>query len=120
VIAVLALALSLQDPTPKVVDPCRVLVTEQRVDASWYQPVQEIKFTKRTRPSTGAAKREFAKRADKLGADAVVNVKIDSKRTAMSYPHSIIDARGLAVKWTEAGREQAGKIVGECFDPEGK
>lgn len=113
-----ALLLILQDPTPKPVEPCRLLVTEQQVDESWYQPLQEIKFTKRARPSTGAARKEFAKRAYKLDADAVVNVTMDSKRTAMSFPHSIIDARGLAVKWTEDGRKQAATIKGECFAPE--
>lgn len=111
----LVLMLALQDPAPAVAEPCRVLVTEQRVDESWYRPVQEIKFTKRARPSTGAARQEFAKRAHKLNADAVVNVSLNSKRTAMSFPHSIIEAQGLAITWTEEGRKQAATLKGECF-----
>jgi hypothetical protein len=120
VTAVFALVLLLQEPAPKTVEPCRVLVTEQRVDESWYRPIEEIKFTKRAKPSTGAARKEFAKRAHKLNADAVVNVTMDSKRTAMSFPHSIIEAEGLAVTWTEDGRKQAATLKGECFAREVK
>ena len=113
--AMLALVLALQEPAPKAAEPCHVLVTEQRVDESWYRPVEEIKFTKRARPSTGAARKEFAKRARKLDADAVVNVSLNSRRTVMSYPHSIVEAQGLAVRWTDEGRKHAVKIKGECF-----
>jgi hypothetical protein len=101
--------------------PCRVLLTTDRADPSWYELVQDIQFTKRfNRPTTEGARKDLAKRAHKLGADAVLNVAIESKRTVLSFPNSIIEARGRAIRWTPVGRERSFELQGSCYSVKGK
>jgi hypothetical protein len=106
--------------TAAAVAPCRVLLTPDRAESSWYEPLQDIRFTKRFHPTSEGARKDLAKRAHALGADAVLEVEIESKRTVLSYPNSIIEASGRAVKWTAAGRERSFDLRGSCYGVKGQ
>jgi hypothetical protein len=97
-------------------EPCRVFVTGDSVDPKWFVAVQEIEFTKRMNPSSNAAREEMAKRARKLGADAVLSLALETKRTAWSYPHSVMQAKGMAARWTDDGRRNFATLKGQCFN----
>ncbi len=96
--------------------PCRVFVTETKVNPTWYEKVKEVKYSKRWYGSSEPAFRSLAKQAWDLDADAVVAVDVRFHPTFWSWasPH----ANGIAVKWTDRGQEGFPSLEGRCFDRE--
>jgi hypothetical protein len=98
--------------TPR--EPCRVFVTEQQVDPSFYTVVKRITYRKKYYGGSSHAWEGMAREGRKVDADAVVAVNINFRPSMFSWasPH----AEGIAVKWTDAGRTQFASLVGQCFE----
>lgn len=119
--ALLALVFVLQDPTPTpapAAAPCRVLVTEAKIDPTWYTEPRAVWHQKKWYGSNNAALSGLAKKAWKLEADAVIEVNVRHQPSGFAW--AAPRAMGTAVKWTEEGRKHAATLKGECFADEGK
>jgi hypothetical protein len=118
VTTVIALLLVFQDPTPKpAVEPCRLLITETKVDPSWYTEPRAVWHQKKWYGSNNSAWSGLAKKAWKLDADAIVDANVRHQPSGFAW--AAPRASGTAVKWTEEGRKQAATLKGECFAREG-
>jgi hypothetical protein len=101
-------------PAGTMKEPCRVFVTEQSVDPSFYTVVKRIKYRKKYYGGSSHAWEGMAREGGKVGADAVVSVNINFRPSMFSWasPH----AEGIAVAWTDAGRKGFASLVGQCFE----
>jgi hypothetical protein len=117
VIAIFSLVLALQDVTPKpVAEPCRIFITEAKLDTSWYADPRLLTHQKKWYGSNNAALSGLAKKAWKLDADAVIEVNVRHQPSGFAW--AAPRATGTAVKWTEEGRKHASTLKGECFPRE--
>ena len=94
-------------------EPCRVFVTEEKVNPSLYTLVKRIKYAKKYYGGSSHAWEGMAREGWKVDADAVVAVNINFRPSMFSWasPH----AEGTAVKWNDAGRKQFPSLAGQCF-----
>jgi hypothetical protein len=94
-------------------EPCRVFVTEEKVNPSFYTVVKRIKYAKKYYGGSSHAWEGMAREGWKAKADAVVAVNINFRPSMFSWasPH----AEGIAVRWNDEGRRQFAKIQGQCF-----
>ncbi len=92
---------------------CRTFISERDVDKAFYRAIKDIKVSKKWYGSTSEMDRHLVKKARKMEADAVINVRTWHAPAgfAWSAPH----AGGLAVKWTEAGHEALPSLKGRCY-----
>jgi hypothetical protein len=119
VTAAFALLLVLQAPTPQpAVEPCRLFITEAKVDPTWYTEPRYVSHQKKWYGSNNAAWSGLAKKAWKLDADAIVDANVRHQPSGFAW--AAPRASGTAVKWTEEGRAKAAALKGECYDREGK
>lgn len=108
----IARAEPLQGPAPGG-EPCRVFVTEQLVNPTFYTVVKRIKYAKKYYGGSSHAWEGMAREGWKVDADAVVAVNINFRPSMFSWasPH----AEGTAVKWNDEGRRQFRSLAGQCF-----
>jgi hypothetical protein len=94
-------------------EPCRVFVTEEKVNPSLYTVVKRIKYAKKYYGGSSHAWEGMAREGWKVDADAVVAVNINFRPSMFSWasPH----AEGTAVKWNDAGRQRFPSLAGQCF-----
>ncbi|MFQ5669294.1 MAG: hypothetical protein ACE5HD_02100 [Acidobacteriota bacterium] len=92
---------------------CQVFVTEKDINKAFYTTVKNIKVSKKWHGSTAEMFGDLAKRARKVGADAVTNVRTWHSPSGFAWaaPH----AGGMAVKLTEAGRKALPGLEGRCY-----
>jgi uncharacterized protein YbjQ (UPF0145 family) len=111
-ILVFAAALAVVQPAAPV-QPCRVFVTEEKVNPMWYETIKDLKYSKKWYGDAEGAYRNIAKKAHAVEADAVVAVDISFRPSGFSWaaPH----ATGIAVKWTDVGRENFASLKGRCY-----
>jgi hypothetical protein len=94
-------------------EPCRVFVTEEKVNPTFFTLVKRIKYAKKYYGGSSHAWEGMAREGWKVDADAVVAVNINFRPSMFSWasPH----AEGTAVKWNDEGRKQFRSLVGQCF-----
>jgi hypothetical protein len=97
-------------PTPFT---CKTFLSEKDVDKSFYTTLKDLTVYKPWYGSTSEMYGVLAERARKIGADAVINVNTwyAPTRFAWASPH----AGGMAVKWTDAGRNALPDLKGRCY-----
>jgi len=94
-------------------EPCRVFVTEEKVNSTFFTVVKRIKYAKKYYGGSSHAWEGMAREGWKVDADAVVAVNINFRPSMFSWasPH----AEGTAVKWNDEGKKQFRSLVGQCF-----
>lgn len=94
--------------------PCRVFVTEEKINSSWYVPVKDVNYGKKWYGNGDAAYQALAMQAWKLDADAVIAVDLRFRPSMWAWSSS--HARGIAVKWNETGRANFASLKGQCYE----
>jgi hypothetical protein len=94
-------------------EPCRVFVTEEKVNPSFFTVVKSITYRKKYYGGSSHAWEGMAREGWKANADAVVAVNINFRPSMFSWasPHG----EGTAVRWNDEGRRQFSKLHGQCF-----
>jgi hypothetical protein len=92
---------------------CRTFISEKDVDRAFYTTLKDIMVFKKWYGSTAEMYGVLAEKARKAGADAVINVQTwyAPTRFAWASPH----AGGMAVTWTDAGRQALPNLEGRCY-----
>jgi hypothetical protein len=92
---------------------CGTFLSEKEIDRTFYTTVREISVYHGWYGSGVQLYGALAKKAQSIGADAVINVHTwhSPKGFSWAAPH----AGGIAVKWTAAGRAALPGLEGHCY-----
>jgi hypothetical protein len=92
---------------------CGIFLSEKEIDKSFYTTVREVEVYHGWYGSAVELYGALAKKAQSVGADAVINVHTwhSPKGFSWAAPH----AAGMAIKWTSAGRAALPGLEGRCY-----
>lgn len=96
-----------------ITSSCGIFLSEKEVDKSFYTTVREVEVYHGWYGSAVELYGALAKKAQSVGADAVINVHTwhSPKGFSWAAPH----AAGMAIKWTSAGRAALPSLEGRCY-----
>ncbi len=84
---------------------CRTFITDKNIDLTYYTPLEDVEVE--------GTYGELAEEAREKGADAVIGVRVWEGNGTWSWTATYTS--GLAIKWTDAGRQALRNLDGRCY-----